>query len=283
MLPVSGVLLFLNIVFKFQRSFECMMLPKYFYIPVVPENVLTLVGRRQYLNKRKCCWVVFIYACDLIHCFPQVDNAFVVVTARVAKDVGRQNQNHWASRLSGKTASLHWQILTIVLWRDGFENCNKPCMVAHFYSEAVLCMRYTFSSYRDGRLFCRYNTQSWWVWGKLCHRTLCRFISLLVEKANCTTWAGGGEVRFGMSRLHTKASCASQDGAAHVLIPCLRKRVDELHLQGQTLLGLRKYFKLFFSSKQIVINDLTLQHKSDLSRRSRGTRITLDDLVASAR
>lgn len=172
--------------------------------------------------------LVFMYLCLYSNtCFPQAENVC---------------KKHWPSRVRCKTTLLHWQILTIGLGRDGFENSNKLSMVAHFDSEAVLCVKHTFSSRRDGSLFCRYSTQSWEVWGKRCHR----FIScLLVEWANCTTRAAGGEGRFRLCWFHADVSSTRQDSAAHVLT-CLRKWVNNLYLQAQTVKGIRKNNKLYF-------------------------------------
>lgn len=160
-------------------------------------------------------------------------------------------------------ALLHWQTLTIVLRGDGFKNRNQLCVVSHFYSEAVLCVSHTFPSYRDGRLFCSNGVQSWWVGGKLCHRTLSRFRSLLVERAR----AAGREVRLGMSWLCTKASSAGQDRAAHMLSPCLRQWVDDLYLQECTVQGIRKYY-IFIQQcmNECYSTDLTCLEEAELHR-----------------
>lgn len=134
----------------------------------------------------------------------------------------RGYKDRQAPRLSCKIAPLQWQALTIVLRRDGFKNCNKLCMVAHFHSEAAFCVSHTFSFYRDDRPFCRYSIQRWRVWRKL-SQSLGRFTSLLVEWASYTTRTAKGGVRFGMNWLHTNTSSARQNGAAYMWTSCLRK------------------------------------------------------------
>ena len=115
--------------------------------------------------------------------------------------------------------------LTIVLGGYGLESSDKLCMVANFHSETILWMRDTFSSYRDGRLFCRDGIRGGRIWGKeLCCRNLRRFTGLLVKWTDCTTRAAGGEVRFVLSWLDISS------GRQAVLIH-LRKWTSDLYLQ----------------------------------------------------
>lgn len=104
-------------------------------------------------------------------------------------------------------------------------------MVAHFYSEATLCVSHTFSSYGNGRLFGRNGIQSWWAWGRLSHTTWRRFISWLVVKTSYPTRTAGREVRFGRNWFHTSTSSTGQNWAAYMWTPCLRKQVNDLWLQ----------------------------------------------------
>ena len=65
-----------------------------------------------------------------------------------------EGQHSMTQKPKRKITQLHWQILSIVLGGDGFENSNELCVVAHFYSEAtVLCVGDTSSPHGDGRLF----------------------------------------------------------------------------------------------------------------------------------
>lgn len=146
----------------------------------------------------------------------------------------------WSSPRVLRWAVLHWQVLTIVLGGDGFENSNKFCMVAHFYSETIFWVRDTLSSHRNGRLFCRYSIQSCRVCGELWYRTLGRFVWLFVEWANCITRAAGSRVWFVLRRLHTKASSIRQDRTVPMLAFYQRKWVSNLCLQEKTIPDIKK-------------------------------------------
>lgn len=150
----------------------------------------------------------------------RVEHVFVVVFPIYADGCWAGNRND------------HSFILTIVLWGDGFENSNKFCVVAHFYSETLLVVPCTFSSDRNSRLLCRHGVESWRVWGKLRYRALGGFAWLLVENADRTARAAGSHVKFGRSWLHTKAG-SSRGKAVHRMAFCLRKWVDNSDLQGQ--------------------------------------------------
>lgn len=124
-----------------------------------------------------------------------------------------------------------WWTLTIVLGGYGLKSSNKLCMVAYFHSETILWMRHTFSSYRDGSLFCRNRIRSGRVWKELCCRHLCRFFGLIVKWTDCTPKAAWGTNRFGLRWFDI--SSARQDRAVQMLIR-LRKRTGDLYLQIKT-------------------------------------------------
>lgn len=120
------------------------------------------------------------------------------------------------------------QILTIILRGNRFKNSYELGVVAHFHSEAALCMSNTFSSHGYGRLFgsCR---PGWCgVRGNLCCWTWTRSTrQLLIEGAGCccSSWRTvETEVWFCLNWFSTKT---------HLLIVCQR-RVDNLTLQEET-------------------------------------------------
>lgn len=113
-------------------------------------------------------------------------------------------------------------------------------MVAHFHPEAALCVRDTFPTYRDGRLFGRHGVEIWRARGKLSRRT---FISLLVEWSSTTDKISGGQTRvWALGRLHANISWTERTWSANRWTSHLRRRLESFCLQRNNKDGIFKRF-----------------------------------------